>query len=161
MFAGQTEIQDYLKRCARKYELEPHIKLGRKLRQAVWDDTAECWRAETEDGLQIEAQIFVSAVGALHVPHYPELPGLHNFQGPAFHSAQWDHSVDLTGKTVAVVGTGASSVQFIPHVAKKLANYRCINAHQPGSFRGSISRLPKTGGSASDGSRFWRGLFAS
>jgi cation diffusion facilitator CzcD-associated flavoprotein CzcO len=119
MFAGQAEIQDYLKGCVRKYALAPHIKLGTKLLQAVWDDTAKCWRAETGDGLKIEAQTFVSAVGALHVPHYPALPGLENFQGPAFHSAQWDHSVDLTGKTVAVVGTGASSVQFIPQVAKQ------------------------------------------
>ncbi len=119
MFAGQQEIQDYLKHCLEKYGLMPHIKLRTKLHEAVWDDTARCWRAETEDGLKIEAQSFVSAVGALHVPKYPELPELETFQGPAFHSARWNHSVDLTGKSVAVIGTGASSIQFIPQVAKQ------------------------------------------
>ena len=120
MFAGQVEIQSYLKRCAQKYDLMPHIRVGTRLREAVWDEAAACWRAVTEDALKIEARAFVSGVGALHIPNYPELPGLETFQGPAFHSAHWDHSVDLTGKNVAVIGTGASSIQFVPEIAKQV-----------------------------------------
>jgi cation diffusion facilitator CzcD-associated flavoprotein CzcO len=119
MFAAQPEIQTYLKHCVQKYGLTPHIRLGTRLSKAVWDEAALCWRAVTEDGLEIEAQSFVSGVGALHVPNYPDLPGIEHFQGPAFHSAHWDHSVDLAGKNVAVIGTGASSIQFVPEIAKQ------------------------------------------
>lgn len=119
LFAGQAEIQAYLNKCARKYGLLPHIKLNTRLREANWDESSSSWRATTENGLNIEAQAFVSAVGALHIPNYPDLPGLDCFQGPAFHSAHWDHSVDLAGKKVAVIGTGASSIQFVPQIAKQ------------------------------------------
>ena len=119
MFAGQAEIQSYLKRCAEKYGLMPHVRLGTRLREAIWDEDGACWRAVSDEGLKIEAGAFVSGVGALHKPSYPDLPGLNFFQGPVFHSATWDHSVDLTGKTIAVIGTGASSVQFVPEIAKQ------------------------------------------
>ena len=118
MFAGQAEIQTYLKRCAEKYDLFPHIRLNTRLCELAWDDASLCWRAVTADGEKIEAQAFVSAVGALHIANYPDLPGLPDFRGSAFHSAQWDHSVDLNGKNVAIVGTGASSIQFVPEIAK-------------------------------------------
>ncbi len=117
MFAGQAEIQNYLKHCVQKYDLRPHIRLGTRLREVVWNEAEMCWHAVTEDGSQIKAQSFVSGVGALHVPNYPDLPGLHTFRGSAFHSAHWDHSVDLAGKNIAVIGTGASSIQFVPEIA--------------------------------------------
>jgi cation diffusion facilitator CzcD-associated flavoprotein CzcO len=117
VFAGQAEIQNYLKRCAKKYDLTPYIRSRTRLVEAVWDEAAACWRALTQDGSKIEARFFVSGVGALHVPNYPDIPGLETFQGPAFHSANWDHSVNLAGKSVAVVGTGASAIQFVPQIA--------------------------------------------
>ncbi len=119
MFSGQLEIQNYLKRCVEKFALKPHIRLASRLCEAVWDETVLVWRAATADGLKIEAKALVCGVGALHVPNYPDLPGLGTFAGAAFHSAHWDHSVDLTGKSVAVIGTGASSIQFVPEIAKQ------------------------------------------
>src|SRR5260370_32319600 len=70
--------------------------------------------------MRIRARVLVSGMGALHVPRYPELKGLDRFKGPAFHSSSWDHSVDLAGKNVAVVGTGASSIQFVPQIAPRV-----------------------------------------
>jgi cation diffusion facilitator CzcD-associated flavoprotein CzcO len=120
MFAGQAEIESYLKRCVEKYQLTPHIRLGSRLCEAVWDEAALVWRAATSDGWQIEAKALVCGVGALHLPNYPNFPGLEAFDGPLFHSAEWDHLVDLTGKRVAVIGTGASSIQFVPEIAKQV-----------------------------------------
>ena len=119
MFAGQREIQSYLKHCADKYGLMPHIRLGARLCEAVWCEAGSCWRAVIDSGLRIEARALVSGVGALHKLNYPDLEGLHSFQGTVFHSANWDHSVDLTGKKIAVIGTGASAVQFVPEIAKR------------------------------------------
>jgi cation diffusion facilitator CzcD-associated flavoprotein CzcO len=118
MFAGQAEIKDYLTRCVEKYGLMPHIRLRTRLCEAIWNEAGRCWRAVSKDGFKIEARALVSGVGALHKPNYPVLPGLQTFQGAAFHSANWDHSVDLAGKNVAVIGTGASSIQFVPEIAK-------------------------------------------
>src|SRR5229473_7032714 len=69
--------------------------------------------------MHIRARVLVSGMGALHVPHFPELKGLDSFKGSAFHSSSWDHSVDLAGKNVAVVGTGASAIQFVPQIAPR------------------------------------------
>jgi cation diffusion facilitator CzcD-associated flavoprotein CzcO len=119
MFAGQAEIKEYLTRCVEKYGLMPHIRLRTRLCEAIWNEAGRFWRAVSKDGFKIEARALVSGVGALHKPNYPVLPGLQTFQGAAFHSANWDHSVDLAGKNVAVIGTGASSIQFVPEIAKQ------------------------------------------
>ncbi len=117
MYASQPEIWQYLKRCVEKYGLTPHIRYKTRFQEAAWDEAAGLWRVMAGDNLRIHARVLVSGVGALHVPRYPEIPGLDRFEGPKFHSATWKPDVDLTGKSVAVVGTGASSIQFVPQIA--------------------------------------------
>jgi len=119
MFASQQEIQAYLKRCAKRHGILPHIRLRTALREAQWSEERQRWSVLTNTGEVIEARVLVSGMGALHVPRYPELKGLGRFEGPHFHSATWDASASLVGKNIAVIGTGASAVQFIPHIAPR------------------------------------------
>lgn len=119
MYSSQQEIYEYLKRCAARYGILPHIRLNTCLVEAVWDESTKLWRATFGDGSIVESRALVSGVGALNIPRYPELPGIEQFAGPAFHSATWRHDVELDGKSVAVIGTGASAIQFVPHVAER------------------------------------------
>src|SRR5467141_2115247 len=120
MYPGQQEIHEYLKRCVERYGLSPHLHLKSRFCEAVWDESEGVWNATAGDGMRIRARVLVSGMGALHVPRYPELKGPERFKGPAFHSATWDHDVDLDGKNIAVVGTGASSIQFVPQIAPRV-----------------------------------------
>ncbi|GHG40506.1 MULTISPECIES: flavin-containing monooxygenase [Amycolatopsis] len=120
-FSPQPEIFDYLKRVADKYRLREKIRFGVELTGAHWDERERRWTATTRDGREFVAQFLVSGVGGLHIPQVPELPGIANFQGQTWHSARWNHEYDLRGKRVAVVGTGASAVQFVPKIAPDVA----------------------------------------
>ena len=120
-FARQPEIHDYLRHCARKFGLLPHLRFGAEVSQAVFDDSNAVWVVTLTDGSVLRARIVVAATGQLSRPVFPRLPGIETFAGKAFHSAYWDHDYDLTGKRVAVVGTGASAIQFVPPVAEKAA----------------------------------------
>ncbi len=115
-YAGGAEIQSYLQRVARDEGLYDLCHFHQVFKSARW--AGGRWHVETEDGHKWSSRILVSAIGALHIPLIPEIPGADSFPGPAFHSAQWDHSRDLSGKRVAVIGTGASAVQFVPEIAK-------------------------------------------
>ncbi|HJX85882.1 MAG TPA: NAD(P)/FAD-dependent oxidoreductase, partial [Candidatus Angelobacter sp.] len=117
MYARREEIQDYLKSCVERYGLASYIRVNTAMRSAVWDGSAALWRVTTAAGAEFQARVLVSAVGALHVPLYPKIKGMEKFAGPAFHSTDWDASVQLEGKRVAVVGTGASAIQFVPEIA--------------------------------------------
>jgi cation diffusion facilitator CzcD-associated flavoprotein CzcO len=119
IFARQREIWDYLRDCAKRYEITPHIRYGHEVRGAEWDDEAERWRLETAGGT-ITARVLVSAAGPLSQPSIPDLPGLERFAGTTFHSARWDHDHDLRDRRVAVIGTGASAVQFVPRIQSKV-----------------------------------------
>ncbi|MCP2234948.1 flavin-containing monooxygenase [Prauserella halophila] len=119
-FSGQPEIHEYLRSIARKYDLYRSIHFGQELTGARWDEETNRWHVTTARGDEFVGRYLVAGVGALHIPQIPELRGAEKFQGPAFHSAQWDHDVDLRGKKVAVVGTGASAVQFVPQIAKEV-----------------------------------------
>lgn len=119
MFAPQQEIWDYMRRCADSYGVAAHIRYGAAVERMEWDDTTGRWSVVTAAGEVFTARAIVSGIGALHVPSIPEIPGAERFTGAAFHSAQWDWSCDLAGKRVAVVGTGASAIQFIPEIAKQ------------------------------------------
>ena len=114
-FSPQPEIQAYLERCARDYGVLPHVRFGHEVLGAAWDAGAALWRIDTSRG-PFTARVLVMASGALSDPLIPHLPGLGTFQGRAFHSARWDHAFDLAGKRVAVVGTGASAIQFVPAI---------------------------------------------
>ena len=121
-FAPQTEIHAYILQCVEKYRLRPHIRLNAEVRGAVFDEVRGIWRVELNDGQCLEAQVLVSACGQLNRPAYPKLSGLERFQGEAFHSARWRHDLDLSGKRVAVIGTGASAIQFVPQIQPRVAS---------------------------------------
>ena len=111
----QPEIRDYLRDCADRYGVRPHLRLGCAVERADWDDEAELWRLETSDGT-FTAQMVIAAPGPLSEPRIPDLPGVENFRGTVFHTARWNHDHDVTGRKVAVVGTGASAIQTVPRI---------------------------------------------
>ena len=121
MYPTQPEIWDYLKRCVDKYSLGPAIRFRCELRKAVFDEETNLWRVETSQGEPFTARSLVLGMGPLSRPAIPKIPGLDRFEGRAFHSAEWDHSYDLRGKRVAVIGTGASAIQFVPQIAPEVA----------------------------------------
>ena len=115
MFAPQEEILAYLEHCATKYGVRPHIRFGTAATGASFDERTGLWTVQTGDGTSITARVVVSGSGhALSRPVFPDVPGREAFQGKSMHSARWDHDYSLEGKTVAVVGTGASAIQIIP-----------------------------------------------
>jgi len=117
VFSLQPEIQRYLDGCAEKYGILPHVRFGTEIAGARFDAAAGLWRIRTRAGEEITANVLVSGTGQLNRPFVPPLPGIDEFQGIRFHSARWRHDQDLRGKRVAVVGNGASAIQFIPPVA--------------------------------------------
>lgn len=129
-FSQQPEIWDYLKRCAHDFGVLPHIRFNHEVRAAAWDEAAQCWRIETSQG-SYEASVLVLASGPLSEPAMPRITGLETFQGKTFHSARWDHSYDLTGRRVAVIGTGASAVQFVPEIQPKTAKLHLFQRTPP------------------------------
>lgn len=146
MFAPQREIWDYLRMCARKYGVDEHIRYGCPVERMDWNDAAQYWHVGVgpiENGAigngpianggadGYRARAVVSAGGALHIPSYPDIPGAARFAGTSFHSARWDHSCDLTGKQVAVIGTGASAIQFVPEIAGQPARLRVFQRTPP------------------------------
>ena len=132
LFSPQPEILDYLKGVTEKYGLRRYIRFGSKVSRAHWDDSEYRWHVFTDSGDEYIAQFLISGAGALHIPRLPEIEGMDEFRGPAFHSAQWDHSVDLTGKRVAIIGTGASAIQIVPELVRRDARCRrgaAVSAH--------------------------------
>jgi cation diffusion facilitator CzcD-associated flavoprotein CzcO len=116
-YGGQAEILAYLEHCVDAYGLRGHLRLGEAVVDARWDEVTSSWHVTTAAGEQLEARALLLGNGALHIPQLPQIPGLETFTGPRFHSARWNHDVDLAGKRVAVVGTGASAIQFVPRIA--------------------------------------------
>ncbi|MET0820194.1 MAG: NAD(P)/FAD-dependent oxidoreductase, partial [Aeromicrobium sp.] len=118
-YGVQPEILDYIRATADKYGITPLVQLGRDVVAAQYDESAATWTVRFDDGDEQTVDVLVSAVGQLSQPVLPRIPGVDSFEGASFHSARWDHDVDLEGRRVAVVGTGASAIQFIPHVAEQ------------------------------------------
>ncbi|WP_064742865.1 flavin-containing monooxygenase [Pseudonocardia spinosispora] len=121
LFAGQPEILDYLRDVARRRGLIDHIRFGQRVSHARWTEADSRWEVTSSHGDRYRARFLISAVGPLHHPAYPDVPGIDTFDGPVFHSADWRHDVDLTGKRVAVVGTGASAIQFVPAIVDQVS----------------------------------------
>ena len=130
MYAPQPEILAYLRETAERYGLMPLIRLGTTFTGATWDEARALWRVETDRG-PIEARAIVSGMGGLHHPAYPDIPGRDAFAGPAFHTATWDHAVDLAGKRVGIIGTGASAIQVVPELAKVAAHLTLFQRTPP------------------------------
>ncbi len=116
-FSSQGEIWDYLRACVDRFDVGAHLRFGRAVDEARWDDATARWFIRTTTGEEYGAPVLVWATGSLSEPSIPDLPGLGDFRGKVFHSARWEHGFDLAGKRVCVVGTGASAVQFVPQIA--------------------------------------------
>lgn len=130
-FSRQPVILDYIKHVAEKYDLMRHVRLGAEVVRATYDDEARSWSVELGDGDTLVVDVLVSAVGQLSRPSYPDIPGLGTFEGPNFHSATWDHEVDLKGKRVAVIGTGASAIQFVPAIQPEVGHLSVFQRTPP------------------------------
>lgn len=121
MWSFQPEIQDYLLGVTAKYGLRRYIEFCAHVVRAHWDDDELLWHVFTKDGREFVTQFLISGAGGLHIPLIPEFEGVDDYVAAgkaAFHSAQWDHSVDIAGKNVAVIGTGASAIQIVPEIVK-------------------------------------------
>jgi cation diffusion facilitator CzcD-associated flavoprotein CzcO len=129
-YSLQPEIRDYLRDCAERFGLMPHIRFGCELTSASWDDEDGLWRLETSDG-ELTVQILVAGVGPLSEPALPDVPGIEHFQGKMFHSARWDHEHDLTGERVGVIGTGASAIQFVPRIQPRVGRMHVFQRTPP------------------------------
>jgi cation diffusion facilitator CzcD-associated flavoprotein CzcO len=117
-YPTQPEIEAYLQGCVDRFGLLRHLALGVGLQSARFDAAADMWRLQTDTGPELAAHVMVLAMGALHRPAVPAFPGLKAFRGTAFHSARWNHAIDLRGRDIAVIGTGASAIQFVPRIAE-------------------------------------------
>ncbi len=120
-FARQPELQQYFEDVMDRHGIRPHVRFSTEVLGAAWDEETATWSVWTQaaDGTQdtLVARAVISAVGQLNRPNLPDIPGLDDFAGPAFHSARWDHSVDLAGTKVAMIGAGASGFQIAPAIA--------------------------------------------
>ena len=121
LFAPQQEIWDYLRGCAAKYGVDSHFRYGCQVESMEWDDEARLWTIRTAGGDTYRAHAVVWGAGVLHIPRYPEIPGIDAFGGSSFHSSRWNPSADLSGKNVAVIGTGASAIQMTRPPGRPLA----------------------------------------
>lgn len=116
-WSPQGEIHQYMEDCARRNGILPHIRFGVRVTGARFDEPSGTWTVRTAAGEELVADVLVSGVGQLHVPHVPNIPGLDGFRGVQFHSARWNHDVDLAGKRIGVIGNAASAIQLIPQIA--------------------------------------------
>jgi cation diffusion facilitator CzcD-associated flavoprotein CzcO len=130
-FAPQTEIHQYLRDVARDFDVLRHIRFSTEVLAAAFDEATATWRLTLSDGGEHEADVLVAATGQLSRPSRPDVPGLDRFRGTLFHSAQWDHDHDLTGERVAVLGTGASAIQFVPAIAARTARLSVFQRSAP------------------------------
>jgi len=129
-FSAQPEIWDYLRRVTDDHGVRPYIRFGHDLTEAVWNAGRGMWELETSRGA-LTAQVLVAGMGALSEPALPAIPGLDSFEGAMFHSATWDHDHDLTGDRVAVIGTGASAIQFVPAIQRGAARLHVFQRTPP------------------------------
>jgi cation diffusion facilitator CzcD-associated flavoprotein CzcO len=129
-FSGQPEIQAYIQRTARETGVLPHIHFGTELLEAAWSEQDRRWAVRTNRG-EFTAEVLVIGAGPLSEPTLPDIPGIAEFAGTTFHSATWDHDHSLAGERVAVIGTGASSIQFVPHVQRRAAHLTVFQRTAP------------------------------
>ncbi|KRF17093.1 4-hydroxyacetophenone monooxygenase [Nocardioides sp. Soil797] len=117
-FSPQPEIEAYIKRVADSSGVLDRFRFETAVEHAAWQDDDQLWQVDLSDGSRLTAQTLISGSGGLSEPKLPDIDGIEGFQGEVFHSARWNHDIDLTGKRVAVIGTGASAIQIVPELAK-------------------------------------------
>ena len=115
LFAKQPEILSYLTEVSKDFDVRKNIQFDTELLSAKWDDETHFWTLETNAGTY-QSKTAIFATGPITEPQIPKLDGLDSFTGEMFHSARWNHDYDLTGKRIAVIGTGASAIQFVPQI---------------------------------------------
>ncbi len=130
-YAEQPDILGYIRDTADRFGLRKLVRTGIEVTSARYDDGTATWRVDTSSSDTFEADVLVPAVGQLSRPAVPAIPGIDTFAGPSFHSAQWRHDVDLTGKRVAVLGTGASAIQFVPRIREAAAHVTVFQRSAP------------------------------
>ena len=119
----------------RQYDLRRHIVFRQTVCEARFDPEDSTWHVRTQEGRRYQADFVIFGIGGLSNPTIPTIPGAEGFSGRQFHTATWDHSVDLSGKRVAVIGTGASAIQVVPAIAPRWPRWCCFSAPRPGSCR--------------------------
>ena len=119
-YSTQSEIWAYLRGCADRFGVRPHVRLGCAVESATWLEEERRWALETSDG-PLRARVLVAGMGPLTEPRIPDIPGLDGFEGEVWHSARWNHDADLRGRRVASIGTGASAIQYVPEIQKDVA----------------------------------------
>ena len=129
-FSPQAEILDYLRATATEHGVLPHVSFETELLSADWDEDEQLWRIETSKEA-MTAEVLIAAQGPLSDPSLPAVPGIETFEGKAFHSAQWDHDHDLDGERVAVIGTGASAIQFVPEIQPHVSRLHVFQRTAP------------------------------
>ncbi len=148
-YSPQEEILAYLRHCADKYRVRPHIRFDTWIAKASWVEEEKRWRLESGSGDVFFARVLVAGTGPLRTPSLPDVPGLEEFEGEVMHSARWNHDYDFAGKRVAAVGTGASAIQFVPELAKEVSDLHLFQRTPPWV-------LPKIDGAFSDA---WKARF--
>lgn len=129
-YSGGWEINNYIRSTAKKLDILRHIRFNDAITSAEWDDAEKIWRCTSQQG-PFTADFLIGAMGPLSEPQIPDLPGIENFKGEKFHSQQWNHEYDLKGKRVAVVGTGASAIQFVPQIQPDVAELHLYQRTAP------------------------------
>jgi cation diffusion facilitator CzcD-associated flavoprotein CzcO len=132
-YSRQGEIRDYLRRCADKYGIRPHLRLRTTVTGADWDEDAKRWEIGTTRGT-VRARVLIAGAGPLAEPKIPDIPGLDSFEGKTMHSARWDHDYDLKGKRVASIGTGASAIQYVPAIQPEVEQVYAFQRTPPWIF---------------------------
>ncbi len=120
-WAPQPEILAYIESCATKYGLQAKTRFNTEIANVRFEEASGTWHIQTVDGAEIRSRVLVSGMGQLNRPAMPDIEGLQNFRGISFHSAEWNHDFKLEGKSVGVIGNAASAIQFVPEIAKKVA----------------------------------------
>lgn len=121
-YAGWEEIRAYLEDCTDRFGVRPHIRFGNGARVARWEEQGQRWQLTLDDDSTLTARFLVAGTGPLSQPSFPDIDGLEDFEGPLMHSAAWDRDVELEGKRVAVIGTGASAIQIVPAIAERVSH---------------------------------------
>lgn len=130
-YARQDEIHGYIRHCADRFGVTPQIRFNSEVASAVFDEGDGCWQVTTTGGSVYHARAVISAMGQLNRPAFPQVPGIESFRGEVFHSARWRHDIDLSGKRVAVVGTGASAIQLVPAIVPQVKSLVLIQRSAP------------------------------
>ena len=130
-YSPREDIQRYVEDVARRYDVMRHVRFGQEVERAAFDEASGRWRLTTSAGDELEAEVVITACGQLQRASIPAIPGIGEFRGPMFHSAHWDHSVDLDGRRVATIGTGASAIQFVPALAERVKHLTVLQRSAP------------------------------